>query len=445
MIPVIQDARLRNGIRLLLVERTALPLVHLSFVFRSGANADPAGKAGLATLAADALDAGTRTRTLAEIAETFDFAGAYYQSSVTHDGTVFSVSTLTSHLESMTGVMADLLRQASYPSSEVERLRKQRLTSFLQNKDRPARIASSVFFRTVFGDEHPYGTESEGNEISLPRIGLSDVTSFNAAHYTPGQMLVVCVGDLSMAKFERLIESTFGDWEGTPGAATPVASVPPARSPEILIIDRPGSVQSEIRMGRLAIRRNAPEYQSALVLNRILGGQFNSRLNANLREKRGLTYGAWSSFQAYRWEGPFMAGGAFHAEKTDEAVREMIAELESIRESGITEEEHTFAVESLAGAYALAFETSGQVSLALQVRELYDMPADTFVTYLSRLRAVTRDEVLSVARSFLDPGTMTTVIVGDAGSILPSVQQVVSMPVRIVSPDGSPLTHPSSQ
>jgi zinc protease len=445
MIPVIQEARLRNGIRLLLVERTALPLVHLSFVFRSGANADPANKAGLATLAADALDAGTHTRTLADIAETFDFAGAYYQSSVTHDGTVFSVSTLTAHLGAMAGMMADLLRRASYPSTEVERLRKQRLTSFLQNKDRPARIASSVFFRTVFGNAHPYGTESEGNEASLPLIENGDVRTFNAAHFTPEQLLVICVGDLSLANLVQLIEQEFGDWAGRATAAVPIPAVPAALPPEIMIIDRPGSVQSEIRMGRIAIRRNAPEYQAALVLNRILGGQFNSRLNANLREKRGLTYGAWSSFQAYRWDGPFTAGGAFHTEKTDEALREMIAEMVHMREAGITAEEHAFAIESLAGAYALAFETSGQVSLALQVRELYDMPADTFLTYLSRLRAVTRDDVLRVAQTYLDPGTMTTVIVGDAATILPAVERAVPVPVRLVSPDGSPFTPPSAR
>lgn len=445
MIPVIQEARLRNGIRLLLVERTALPLVHLSFVFRSGANADPSGKAGLATLAGDALDAGTPTRTRAAIAEAFDFAGAYYQSSVTHDGSVFSVSTLTPHLEEMTGVMADILRNASFPATEVERLRQQRITSLLQHKDRPANIASSVFYRTIYGDVHPYGTESEGNELSLQRIDVADVASFKSAHVAPGNLLVICVGDLSMARFESMIGRNFGDWTDTATAVVPPFPALPVRPPGVLIIDRPGSVQSEIRMGAIALRRNAPEYQAALVLNRILGGQFNSRLNANLREKRGLTYGAWSAFQAYRLEGPFMAGGAFHTEKTDEAIREMIAELERMRESGITEEEHTFAVESLAGAYALAFETSGQVALALQVRELYDMPADTFVTYLSRLRAVTREDVLRVAQTFLDPASMTTVIVGDAAAILPSVRQSVPVPVRFASPDGDILTTPASQ
>ena len=196
-------------------------------------------------------------------------------------------------------------------------------------------------------------------------------------------------------------------------------------------------------MGAIALRRNAPEYQAAVVLNRILGGQFNSRLNANLREKRGLTYGAWSSFQAYRGEGPFIAGGAFHSEKTGEAVQEMTAELERMRESGITDEEHAFAVESLAGAYALAFETSGQVALALQMRELYDMPADTFMTYLARLRAVTRDDVLRVARTSLDPAAMTTIIVGDAERILPDVRRVTSGPVHLASADGTILTRPS--
>lgn len=443
MIPVIQEARLRNGIRLLLVERTALPLVHLSFVFRSGANADPAGKAGLATLTADALDTGTPTRPLSAIAEAFDGAGAYYQSSVSHDGTVLSVSTLTPFLDQMSAVMADIIRNAAYPDAEVDRLRQQRLTSILQQKDRPAHIASTVFYRTLYGDLHPYGTESEGTEDALRRIGRADVAGFKAANITPGQMVVMCVGDIAMARLESLVEREFGDWGEPAGALVPPFPAPPVRTPGVLIVDRPGSVQSEIRMGTIAMRRNAPEYQAAVIANRILGGQFNSRLNANLREKRGLTYGAWSSFQAYRGEGPFIAGGAFHTEKTGEAVQEMIAELELMRQDGITEEEHVFAVESLAGAYALAFETTGQVALALQMRELYDMPADTFMTYLTRLRSVTRDDILRVARTYLDPAKMTTVIVGDAERIIPDVQRATTAAVRRASPDGGILTHPS--
>jgi zinc protease len=444
MIPDIQGSRLPNGIRLLLVQRTALPLVHCSFVFRSGAYADPAGKAGLATLAADALDAGTATRSLASIAEEFDFAGAYYQSSVTHDGSVFTVSTLSSQRDEMTALVADLLRHASYPPAEVDRLRQQRLTSFLQQKDRPGRIASSVFFRKVFGDTHPYGTESEGDEHSLSLIARDDVVAFNAMHYTPDQLLVIGVGNLSLRELEELVTRTLGDWgDGTTRAPIAVPAVP-SPTPGVAFVDRPGAVQSEIRMGCVGIRRNSPDYHAALILNRILGGQFSSRLNANLREKRGLTYGAWSMFQAFRWEGPFVAGGAFHAEKTDEAVRELTGELEKMREGGITEEEHAFARESLAGAYALAFETSGQVALALQVRELYDMPEDAFTSYLTHLRAVTRDDVLRVARAYLDPSAMTTAIVGDAATTLASIERTVRMPVTLVSPEGEPLTPPSS-
>ena len=224
MIPVIQESRLTNGIRLLLVERTALPLVHLSFVFRSGANADPAGKAGLATLAADALDTGTPNRPLAAIAEAFDSAGAYYQSSVTHDGTVFSLSTLTPALDEMTAVMADILRNAVYPDAEVERLRQQRLTSILQHKDRPAHIASAVFYRTLYGDMHPYGTESEGTEEALQRIVRADVAGFKASHCTPAHMVVMCVGDIAMARLESLVGRTFGDWTEPAAAAVSLLS-----------------------------------------------------------------------------------------------------------------------------------------------------------------------------------------------------------------------------
>jgi zinc protease len=435
MIPVIQETTLPGGIRLWLVERHALPLVHLSFVFRAGADADPVQKSGLGTLAADAIDAGTSSRSLADIAEQFDFAGAYFQSSVAHDGTVFSLSTLTPHLDDMVGVVADMFRNAAYPEAEVERIRKQRLTSFLQQKDRPARIASSVFYRTVFGPSHPYGRDAEGDEHTLLQISRDDVTAFKQKYYSPEQLLVICVGDLTMPALTSLIGKSLGDW--MPGGVSGKINEPVQRpqSPGILVVDRPGSVQSEVRMGSIAIQRNAPDYHAALVLNRILGGQFSSRLNANLREQRGLTYGAWSTFQAWRREGPFVAGGAFHTEKTDEALREMTGELQRMRDDGITEEEHTFAIESLAGSYALAFETSGQVALALQVRELYDMPADNFTTYLDRLRAVTRDDVLRVGRTFLDTSLMTTVVVGDATRIVPLIEGSSLGPVTLTTPD----------
>jgi zinc protease len=444
MIPFIQEAALPGGIRLWLVERHALPLVHLSFVFRAGADADPAQKAGLGTLAADAIETGTPSRSLADIAEQFDFAGAYFQSSVSHDGTVFSLSTLTPHLDEMAGVIADMFRNATYPEAEVERIRKQRLTSFLQQKDRPARIASSVFYRTVYGSAHPYGIDAEGNERTLPQITREDVPEFKQHYYRPEQLLVICVGDLTMPALASLIGNALGDWSpaGPPGTISEPVLRPHA--PGIQVVNRPGSVQSEVRMGSIAIRRNTPDYHTALVLNRILGGQFSSRLNANLREQRGLTYGAWSTFQAWRREGPFVAGGAFHSEKTDEALREMIGELQRMRDDGITAEEHTFAIESLAGAYALAFETSGQVALALQVRELYDLPADNFATYLEKLRAVSRDDVLRVARRFLDPTSMTTVVVGDAAQIVPLIEASSLGHVTLTAPGGEPATPPSS-
>lgn len=439
MIPEIQESVLPAGTRLQLVERHTLPLVHLAFVLRSGAVADPPERSGLATLTADAFDAGTATRSIAEIAEAFDFAGAYFHSNVAHDGTVFTLSTLTAHLESTLGVIADMFRDATFPESEVERLRAQRLTSFLQQKDRASTIANDLLYRTIFRHPHPYGNEPEGSERSLPQVQHGDVPRFKQMHYRPDRMVVIGVGDITMPAFERLMRETFQERPAGRYADMPPLLPPPPPDRTILLVDRPGSVQSEIRIGAIGVRRNSPDHLPVQIMNRILGGQFSSRLNRNLREQRGLTYGAWSAFQAFRSEGPFVAGGAFHTDRTGEALTELTTEIRLMQEGGITPEEHRFAVDGLAGGFALAFETAGQVSIALQARSMYDLPPDHYATYLERLRGVSQEDILRVSRLYLAPERMATVIVGDARVIRAQIEAAGCGPVVPVDPEGHPL------
>ncbi|MCC6397824.1 MAG: insulinase family protein [Bacteroidetes bacterium] len=439
MIPEIQESRLPNGLTLWLVEHHSLPLVVSSVVLRAGSDCDPEGKSGLASLTAEALDAGTHTSSRAAIAERFEFVGATFRPQTYHDGSVFTLSTLAGHHQETFGVMADLLVNAVFPQDEVERLRRQRLTSLLQQKDRPATIATKVFSRHLFGRVHPYGTDAGGDEPGLEVIRRADLQAFQGDYYAPDRAIVIAVGDIAMPALLERVSGSLAGWRakrGTPIRRS-IAAVPAAG--DLVIVDRPGSVQSEIRLGGFGIARNTDDYYAVAVMNRILGGQFSSRLNANLREKRGLTYGAWSTFQALRTPGPFVAGGAFHTEKTAEASSELLHELELMRDGGISDEELRFAQESLAGSFALAFETPAQIAQALSVIPLYDLPKDTFATYTDRLREVTREDVLRVARRYLDTSRMTMVIVGDAARITSTLEGLRPGPMRYASPDGELL------
>ncbi len=442
MIPEIQKSRLSNGLTLWLVEHHSLPLIVSSFLMKAGSDSDPEGKAGLAALTAEVLDTGTTSLSLAAIAERFEFVGASFRPQTVHDGTLFTLSTLAARFPETFAVVADLLHNAVYPPEEVERLRRQRLTSLLQEKDRPGTIASVVFHRRLFGDQHPYGTDAGGNEAGLRQIHHQDFRPFHDQHYTPEQTILITVGDITMPALQECVSSSLGTWGTRSGAGAGKAKPTAAGKADLIVIDRPGSVQSEIRMGGTGIARNSDDYHAVMVMNRILGGQFSSRLNRNLREKRGLTYGAWSTFQALQSPGPFVAGGAFHTDKTDEAVRELQQELEHMRNDGITVEELRFAQGSLAGSFALAFETPRQIAQALLAIPLYGLREDFYTGYLALLRQVTLDDVLRVARRYLDTSTMTTVVVGDAARIVPTLGGIRPGSIVYATPEGDILDTP---
>jgi zinc protease len=439
MIPEIQESRLPSGLTLWLVEYHTLPLVVLSAVIRGGSDSDPAGKAGLASLTADGIDTGTVTQTLGAIAERLEFTGSFFRAHASYDGTVLSLSAMTRHFPESFVVVADLLCNATYPEQEVERLKRQRLTALLQQKDRPGTIASVVFHRHLFGDQHPYGTDPLGNEPGLRQIIHEDPRLFHRTVYSPRAATLIVVGDITMPELEVRVSDSLAAWTTPPATGQRRQIVTAPAAGDLVIVDRPGSVQSEIRMGGIGIPRNTPDYHAALVMNRILGGQFSSRLNTNLRERRGLTYGVWSTFQALREAGPFITGGAFHTEKTDEAVRQLLHEVDVMREGGITDDELRFAKESLFGSFALAFETPEQIGQALQAIPLYGLPKDTYATYQERLRQVTREDVLRVARKYLDTTAMTTVVVGDAEKIAPALKGLRPGPMMYASPEGDLL------
>jgi predicted Zn-dependent peptidase len=415
VLPPVQKGTLPNGLPLWLVEQHRNPQVVLSIVLQSGSFFDPPGKSGTASLTAELLESGTVSRDALAISESVEFIGATLGFRSGADGTFGTLLTLSRHLDVGIGLFADLLVHPVFPQREFDRLRTQRLTSLVQMKDRAASVATNAFMRVIYGDEHPYGVDPSGTEESVGGLTREDILRFYGDHYAPSDATLIVVGDTTMEEVVPLLEKEIGAWKGGESRAAPVPLPEPASPGGVYLIDKPGAPQSEIRIGRPALSRNTPDYFPVALMNRVLGGQFSSRINMNLREKRGYTYGARSSFMLLKHPGPFMVSGAFTGAKTGDAAEQLFLEIDAMHREGVTEGELEFSRKGLTGAFALSFETPYQVAAAIQNIILYGLPEDYYERYIGDLAAVTPADVSRVARTTLDTSAMALLVVADAG------------------------------
>ncbi len=415
-LPAIQRLKLGNGIPVLLVELHKVPLVEIHAVVRAGVSTDPAGKSGLAHLTAAMLDRGAGSRTALEISDTEDYLGAQLEAGASWDSTTVELNVLVARLSEALALLADEVRRPTFPAEELERVRKELVTELLQWHDQPATIARVALARALYG-EHPYGRVPEGTEASVRSMAQSDLKAFHAALYRPGNLTLVVVGDTTPAALLPRLDEAFGSWKAPASAGAPaVPAARQVRQREVWLVDKPGAAQSEIRIGRIGPPRATSDYFPLVVMNTILGGSFTSRLNHNLRETHGYTYGAGSRFEFRLSTGPFFAGAAVQTDKTGPALTEFFKELEAIRKP-IGEEELQKAKNYLALRYPSGFETTGEIAGKLKDMVLYDLPADYFESYVARVQAVTAGDVERVARQFVDPGAVEVIVVGDRKKI----------------------------
>ncbi|HUI66280.1 MAG TPA: pitrilysin family protein [Bacteroidota bacterium] len=436
-LPAIQKATLPNGLAVWLVEHHKLPQVAFSLLLQSGADQDPAGRAGVATLTAELLDAGTQTKDLLQIAERLEFLGTSLSFRAGTEATFGYMLTLRRHLDESISIFSDELTNSAFPESEFERVKALRLGTLLQQKDRAATIATNAFMHVLYGADHPYGNDILGSEPSVTRARRADVVEHYQRHYLPGNGTLIVVGDITLEELMSRLEASLGSWRGEQTDLR----LPPAPAPVdrcIYLIDRPGAVQSEIRIGCPALPRATPDYFAATVMNRILGGQFSSRINVNLRERRGLTYGARSAFVFLKTPGPFFASGGFISEKTDTSVEQLVSEIDRLYRDGVTEEELAFSKKGLVGSFALSFETISQIAAALQTLVLYGLPEDYYGTYLENIDRVTLEDIRRVAAGTLDSRRMAVLVVGDAGRIRGGLSRLGLGDVRMLDAEGNP-------
>lgn len=432
--PAIEKSTLPNGLRVWTVRHTQVPLVAFTLLIRRGASSDPAGKDGLAAVTADMLDEGSGDRSAIEIHEGLARLGAQFDTDIGSDATVASVTVLSRFTQRALQLLSDIVVRPANREEDFLRVRQLRLHRLAQMRDVPGAVADRSFLRLVYGS-HPYGHSAVGTEASLASLNVDDVRAFHAGAIRPDAATLIAVGDCDHASMVRLAGDAFEDWTGQ-GAAEPGHDGLLPQSARLNVVPRPRSPQSELRIGQVAAARDTPDYHPLVVANTILGGQFVSRINLNLRENKGLTYGARTAFEFRRQPGPFVLQVSVQTSGTATAIEESIGEIAGIRgPRPVTPAELELGIAALTLGYARSFETGEQIGRAALQLALYDLPDDYFEQFVPRIERVTADDVARVMTAHLDPARLVTLVVGDLDVIGPDLGALGLGDAVVLSPD----------
>ena len=432
--PPIEKSTLPNGLRVWTVRHIQVPLVAFTLLIRRGASSDPAGKDGLAAVTADMLDEGSGDRSAIEIHEALARLGAQFDTDIGSDATVASVTVLSRFTQRALQLLSDIVVRPANREEDFLRVRQLRLHRLTQMRDVPGAVADRSFLRLVYGS-HPYGHSAVGTEASLASLNVDDVRAFHAGAIRPDAATLIAVGDCDHASMVRLAGDAFADWTGQ-GAAEPGHDGLLPQPARLNVVPRPRSPQSELRIGQVAVARDTPDYHPLVVANTILGGQFVSRINLNLREDKGLTYGARTAFEFRRQPGPFVLQVSVQTSGTATAIEESIGEIAGIRgPRPVTPAELELGIAALTRGYARSFETGEQIGRAALQLALYDLPDDYFEQFVPRIERVTADDVSRVMTAHLDPARLVTLVVGDLDVIGPDLGALGLGDAVLLSPD----------
>jgi zinc protease len=429
---------LSNGLEVLAVRREVAPLVAVNVMFRVGSDADGPELVGLGSSTADLLDEGAGARGPLQMAEDLEQLGADLWLGCGRDGSQLSLQVPRKGFEAGLAMAADVLLRPRLDADDWARVRHDRLTSLAQRRDQAEAVASLVSDRVLYGDAHPYGRSSDGFERTVARIGIEDIRRFHATHYRPNNAALVVAGDFDEAALPRQLEAALGGWP--PGPTTAPAPTPPFPArPRLVLVDRPAAPQSIVRILSPGTDRLSPDRPALSMLNAVLGGSFTSRLNFNLREQKGYTYGAGSSFSFLRRPGAFSARAAVFTEVTAAAVTEFLVELRAVRERPFSDEERTKARAMLLDRVAEGLATSGGISATFAELALYGLPLDEPERFIAALERVTADDLLALARKYIDPEGACIVVVGDRAAIEPGLRALGLPAPELRDADGERL------
>lgn len=447
-LPRLQRRTLSNGLEVLLVEHHELPIVTMNMVVKSGAASDPVDRAGLASLTAILLDRGTGRRSALDMANELQSIGATLNANAGWDGTTVSLTTLKRHLDKALDIYSDALLNPAFADAEVARLKTQRLGQLAQSRDNAAQIAGVVYPTILYGAGHPYGHPSTGNEASIRALAASDVKTFYSTYFVPNNAALIVVGDVTMGEVVGRLEKTFGAWKAGQLPESRIAAAPVRDRAQIYLVDRPGAAQSVLNIGTVGLARSTPDFFALQVLNTILGGQFMSRVNLNLREDKGYSYGARTAFDFRRSTGPFTASAGVQTAVTKQSVVEFLKELKGIRgEIPITDAELSTAKQSLVLGYPRGFETPAQIAGRLSDVVQYGLPDDYFNNYISNISGVTAADLNRVANAYINPSNLAVLVVGDRKVVEPALRTIdgLGATITVLDAEGNPVPPGANQ
>ncbi|MFA6956785.1 MAG: pitrilysin family protein [Thermoanaerobaculia bacterium] len=419
--PAVERVTLANGIRLLLAPGGSAPLTAVRVIVRDGSDQDPAGRCGLASLTSEMLDEGTATRGAIDIASEVADLGASLATGSDWDASYVSLDVLSRNLVAGLDIVTDVVRHAAFDASELERVRDERLTSILQNRDEASIVAGETFARRLF-DGTPYAWPPIGTEESVGAVTRDEIASFWAERYRPSNISIAIAGIFDPEVAVRTIDSLLGDWMNGEAPERREFSAQLAGKATITIVDRPQSVQSELRVGHVGLDRSTPDYFPLVVMNGILGGVFTSRLNMNLREKNAFTYHVRSGFSFRRSRGPFVVSTAVRNDVTGAALTEILAELRRIGSGDVTATELDEVKSYISGVFPQSVATAGSLAGRLEEMEVHRLEPEWFDFYRERLAEVTADDVVRVAREQIHPDRVSIVVVGKAEEVMPQIE-----------------------
>jgi zinc protease len=442
MPPQVQKDKLSNGLEVLVVEEHKLPLVQVSLVVKSGWSADSKERPGAASLTSELLDEGTTTRSALQISDEVKMLGATLNTGSFFDASTVGLNVLKKHLDKGLNLMSDVVVHPTFPNEELERQRQLYLGRIMQEAMEPFTCGFKLYLRTLYGPDHPYAQPytGSGTEASIRTIQRGDLTKYYETYYHPNNAAIILVGDITLKEILPKLEVAFKEWKPKTVPTVNIPAVKPLAKTKIYLVDKPGAAQSVVVAGNLGIERRSPDYYSVQVMNNALGGQFTSRINLDLREDKGYTYGAGSFFFATRSVGPFVTYAPVHTQYTKETVVEIEKELRGIcGDRPMSTEELQDSKDYLTKSYAQNFQSFSQIAGQIVEQVMYDLPEDNLQRYVPSISAVDANTATAVAKKYIHPNALLYVIVGDVAKIEPGLRELNIGEIGYLDAEGNPI------
>jgi zinc protease len=422
-LPQGESFTLPNGLRVIHHYNPALPLVAAELVVKSGSDANPDDTPGLAGFTAQLLQEGTTTRSAPRIADEIAQLGAFIGSASSTDSSTVSLLSLKSTFAQALDVLADVVLHPAFPTAEVERQRAARIGALSQQRDNPELVAAVAGAGALYGAKHPYGYGQLGTEPAIRAVTRDDLYQFWRRHYLPANAALIVAGDITLDELRSLAEARFGAWpRAAPKPVLP--GDPDGTRARLVMVDKPDAPQTALRVTQLAAQRKTPDYPAMQVMNAALGGLFSSRINLNLREEKGYSYGMFSAFRYDRTPGPFVIAGSVRTDATGAAVSEIFKELRAIRATPLPAAELAGARDSQVYSLPGQFETNSAIGASLAETYVFDLPPDYWRTLPDQFRRVTAAQVQAAANKYLAPERMKVIAVGDKAKVLPQLKDL---------------------